>query len=231
MIIITVAGASVVPVINFLIFNAIRKTNMDVGVEVNFIIYAEQTIFFITLLVGVLLYGLLATYTFSREYEDDTLKNLLTVPVGRTKLLLSKYLLILFWIMLLTILALVLCLLLSLIGGFGALSLENILYAFNIYILSGFFMFLLVMPIVFITKVFKSYVASIAFAIVIVIVSLVLSNSEYLGLYPWSAPIRILNPLVEVSAYPLWYSWASILLTGFISVFITIIYFNKQDIQ
>lgn len=234
MLFITLAGASVAPFINFLIFITIQRTDIAELTEVatiDFATYANQTNLFVILMIGILLYGLLTTYTFSREYQEDTLKNLLTIPVNRTMLILSKCLLILGWIQLLTIYALGLSLIFSWLGNFGGISIEAIWQVSKTYILTGLLMFLLVMPVALLTIIFRSFVASIALTIGIVIISIVVMNSEYLAVYPWTASLQIIDPFIEIAKYPYWYSWAVILIPGLIGLVATIIYFNQQDIQ
>ncbi len=234
MLLITLAGASVAPFINFLMFKAIERLDMD---EVNnvavidFPTYADQTNLFVILLIGIMLYGLLTTYSFSREYQEDTLKSLLIIPVNRTMFIISKCLLVLGWIQLLTLYTLVLSVVFAILGGFAGVNINNIFLVGKSYLLTGFLMFLLVMPVMFLTSLFRSFVASIAFTIGVVIINLVIMNSEYLAIYPWSAPMQIINPLVEIVKYPYWYSWAVILATGFLGIVLTVIHFNRQDIQ
>lgn len=234
MLLITLAGASVAPLINFLIFLTIQRTEISELTEaapIDFATYANQTNLFVILIIGILLYGLLTTYTFSREYQEDTLKNLLIIPVNRTMLILSKCLLILGWIQLLTLYTLGLSIIFSWLGGFGGIGLETIWQVGITYVLTGFLMFLLVMPLALLTIIFRSFVASIAFTIGIVIISLVIINSEFLAIYPWTATLRIIDPLIEIKQYPYWLSWVVIIVPGLLGLIATIVYFNQQDIQ
>src|SRR5699024_11363812 len=54
------------------------------------------------LIIGVPLYGVVTTYLFNREYMENTLKNILTIPVSRIGFIVSKMLLLFIWIMMLT---------------------------------------------------------------------------------------------------------------------------------
>ena len=227
---ISLAGATVAPFINLLVFIAIQRIEMEVEVVVSFASYADQINMFAILVIGTLLYGLMTTYSFSREYQEDTLKSILIVPVNRTMLIVSKALLIFIWIQMLSLYTLLIGVVFSLMGGFGPDSLGVFLEALKTYVLTGALMFMLVMPVLLLTAIFKSYVASIAFTIGLIIVNLVLINSEYLAVYPWLAPLNIVNPLLVIDRFPVWYSWAAILATGIISLLATIVYFNRQDI-
>src|SRR5215467_2429546 len=53
--------------------------------------------------VGILLFSLVESWVFGREFADGTLKDLLAVPVARAKLLLAKFLVVALWSLLLTV--------------------------------------------------------------------------------------------------------------------------------
>src|SRR5699024_12621527 len=54
------------------------------------------------LIIGVPLYGVVTNYLFNREYMENTLKNILTIPVSLIGFIVSKMLLQFIWIMMLT---------------------------------------------------------------------------------------------------------------------------------
>src|SRR5699024_11614963 len=57
------------------------------------------------LIIGAPLYGVETTYLFNREYVENTIKNILTIPVSRVSFIMSKTLLLFMWIMMLTMIA------------------------------------------------------------------------------------------------------------------------------
>src|SRR5699024_12574941 len=57
------------------------------------------------LIIGALIYGVVTTYLFNREYVDNTKKNILTIPVSRVSFNMSKTLLLSMCIMMLTMIA------------------------------------------------------------------------------------------------------------------------------
>src|SRR5699024_195896 len=67
------------------------------------------------LIIGAPLYGVVTTYLFNREYVENTIKNILTIPVSRVRFIMSKTLLLFMWIMMLTIIAWFLTLLLGML--------------------------------------------------------------------------------------------------------------------
>ncbi len=75
-----------------------------------------------TLVIGFPLYGVVVAYLLTREYTEDTLKNLLTIPVSRISFITSKFIILFLWIMMLTLVAWALTLILGLLGNFLVLT-------------------------------------------------------------------------------------------------------------
>src|SRR5699024_12168327 len=66
--------------------------------------------------------GVVTTYLFNREYVENTIKNILTIPVSRVSFIMSKTLLLFMWIMMLTMIAWFLTLFLVLLTQFDGLD-------------------------------------------------------------------------------------------------------------
>ena len=62
---------------------------------------------------GLLLFSLVESWVFGREWADGTLKDLLAVPVARATLLLAKFLVVVLWSLLLTVMLFLVSLLLG----------------------------------------------------------------------------------------------------------------------
>ncbi|MBP1996977.1 ABC transporter permease [Paenibacillus eucommiae] len=182
------------------------------------------------LLIGVPLYGVVTAYLFSREYMEDTLKNLLTIPVSRTSIMLSKMLLMFMWIMLLTLLAWGLTLLLGILGQFEGLSSSLVVESLQQFMVAGAFLFILSTPIILITIVLKNYVPTIVLTIVITLINVMSSNSEYKGLIPWPAAFDIAYGML-LPDYPPEYSYIVIGATSIIGFIAALVYFRKADIH
>jgi bacitracin transport system permease protein len=117
------------------------------------------------LLPGVL--GVVASMLFFMERDNDTLKNLLAIPVSKTKILLAKFSVLL----ILSIVYSVAGLGATLIGGMIVGNVEGVLYRLLISVLLGIFVFIATLPVIIvIVAKNKSYIFSIiisfAYAIV-----------------------------------------------------------------
>lgn len=224
---VSMLGVSVAPFLNYLIFLSLKSNNPSViSVER----YFEQGYIFLTALIGTMIFGLIAIYIFDREYKDNTLGNLLTIPVGRTEVIINKMIILFVWIIFLVIFTFVLTILLNYMGVFIEFNLIILIKYLTIYILTGILYFALMPVVIFIAMVFKSYIHPIGFSIFVTITSLVITNTKYGELFPWSLPYLLAAYKGELY-YPVSYSIISITLTFIISLSLCIIYFNKEDID
>ena len=57
---------------------------------------------YMSVLFAVLLFAIIMAYLFGREYNEHTLKAMLTIPISRGKFLASKYIMFLVWVLILT---------------------------------------------------------------------------------------------------------------------------------
>ncbi|WP_274363807.1 ABC transporter permease [Paenibacillus thermotolerans] len=225
MFLLSMIGAAVAP------FMVVIASSIDTELREP-VLFAElfaQTNLYVTLLIGVPLYGVVTAYVFNREYAEDTLKNLLTLPVSRISIMASKMLLLFLWIMLLTVLAWGLTLALGLIGRFGGFGTGLMWEAFRQFMTAGALLFVLSTPIVLTSVVMKNYVPSIVLSIVITLINVMGYNSDRRGLIPWTAAMDIANGAL-FPRYPAFYSYASIAATSLICFIAAITYFRKADI-
>lgn len=182
------------------------------------------------LVIGVPLYGVVTAYLYNREYAEDTLKNLLTIPVSRTELLFVKLILLFMWIMLLSTIAWGFTLILGLLGQFDGYTVGLGLEYIVRFLAGGTLLFILSTPIILTTLILKNYVPTIIVTIVITLINVMTGNSEHRGLFPWAAAGDIANSTLQPT-YP---AEASYIIIGVIAIgglIATILYFRKVDIH
>src|SRR5699024_12668938 len=74
------------------------------------------------LIIGAPLYGVVTTYLFNCVYVENTIMNILTIPVSRVSFIMSKTLLLIMWIIMLTMITWFLTLLLGLFRQFDGVD-------------------------------------------------------------------------------------------------------------
>src|SRR5699024_9604725 len=98
------------------------------------------------------------------------------------------------------------------LGQFEGLSFSLIGESFKQFFTGGLLLFVLSMPIIFITLVMKNYVPTIIFTIVITLIYIMTANSEYRDLFYCASAGSIANNTC-LSTYTLQYSYMSIIFT------------------
>jgi bacitracin transport system permease protein len=229
MFILSVIGSAVAPLMVAAAMYIQMKTELPTIIAEFDVLFLNTSIYAI-LLISPPLNGVITAYLYSREYTEDTLKNLLTIPVSRVGLLLSKWVLLFFWIMLLTLETWVLALLFGTLGQFTGLSEAMVSQTLSQFAMAGMLSFLLTTPIVLITLVFKNFVPSIIVTIAITLVNVMLATSEHRGLFPWVAALDIANGTLDPK-YPPEVSYIGIAVTCLLGWIASIAYFNKADVH
>jgi len=201
--------------------------------------YPERTIWFrdvfsannlyVLLLISVVLYGVIAAYLFSREYTENTLKNVLTIPVSKTKFMLVKYLMLFLWIMVLTLIAWGLLLVFGQIAQLAGFSWGLAIEQLGRYLVGGCLAFLLTSPAVFLALRFKNLVPPIIFSTAITLVNVLMANVEERVLFPWSA-IYVISSGKLVWQYPLICPYIAVFGMALVGLTASVLYFKSIDI-
>ena len=195
----------------------------------------NDSLLYIMLLTSMMIYIAITAYLFSREYTENTLKNILPIPVSRTKLLFSKFCALFLWIVMLTIATWLGILFLS-----GLYHIVFVLEGYNFYVAVGWFpkfllgclfMFLTLTPFAYIAAKTKGFVAPVVVSAVVVMGSAALSNQELGALYPWTATFFFINGRIESTGYPLILSAVIIIMVSVIGFIMTFRHFKMEDLK
>lgn len=191
----------------------------------------ENVNLYIMMLFGLVLYGVIAAYLISREYSENTLKSIITVPIPKRSFIFSKFITFFIWIILLTIISWIATIVFGFICGAESLRPQDIFTSIKAYLLGGVFLFLTSAPIFFITMYSKNIIAPIIFMISVVMANIMLSNSD-LGVYfPWTTSYLIVSGQIDEYNTPHAISYLIIAATFIIGTIASLIYFEKDDIK
>ena len=144
--------------------------------------------------VGLVVSGFIATWIFGREYSDHTLKDILALPVSRESIVLSKFIVVVLWFIILSVAYLVMTLAAGMLIGLPGMSHEIIMKNVYVFSVTSFLILFLCTPVAF----FASYTRGYIFPMGFVILTLILANfSGLVGLgpyFPWAIPGLFGNP-------------------------------------
>lgn len=120
----------------------------DNGQVWTFKYFAQQTIINNCTLFFPIIITLISGYIISREYKDDTIKNILTIPISYSELLLGKLIIMLILTIFLSFLECIVLLVINIMTGFAGLNFYNFILISLQNIFSNIFIYISVLPII-----------------------------------------------------------------------------------
>jgi len=221
------AGAAVTPLVSFAGYMLYRSKYP--GKIMTLEELCVETSLYLALLISTPLFGVIGAWLVNREFAEHTMKDLLVIPVRRTKLLLSKYAVLGCWILILCLWSIALALALGFLGRFPGFSAELVLrHGLRSAAGAGLF-FLMTPPIVAAALVFRNYVPVLVLTVCLTLVSVVVGNSEYQSVWPWSAVWTILSNAFEGTRAPL-AAYASVGCASAAGFVLSVVAINRMEI-
>jgi bacitracin transport system permease protein len=188
-----------------------------------------QTNLYMLLLFGIIVYGVITAYLFSREYTENTLKSILTVPISKEAFLIAKFLMLFVWMMILTMVAWVSTLGLSIVGNVAEFSGTVIMQSLKEYFLGALLLYFTMSPFVFITLWHKNLVSPIISVATVVLGNVALANEDLAVFFPWSSPYLIASGDIKKLSYSIEAALVIIFVVFFIGIVASFVYFKRQD--
>lgn len=186
--------------------------------------------------------GMFATTLFYDEQKNDTLKELLIIPISKAQLYFSKIVVVILMSVGLCVVTFLLCMVGGFIAGeFPDLNVNTLLQAALLYLTGGMLIPIAILPIVFLATLSKGYVLPIG-ATLLYLVPVVIAPAYLMGLHPLASVMGIyarLSPAAAemvgtwtqgatVTATPV-FCFISILIIGTVSAVVSVIVLKKQS--
>lgn len=176
---------------------------------------------------GILVFGFVASWIFGREYSDGTAKDILSLPVSRTKILNAKFIVYGIWCVTLVVSNLLIGLL---IGAFLQLELlENIWSGLGDYFTTTVLTMLAGLPIAFFATWGKGYLAPLGFVSLAVVIGQIVTAMGYGSLFPWAIPALYSGAGGEYKASLNNLSYVILIVISFVGYVATITYWRFAD--
>lgn len=199
---------------------SLSRSNMDFG-----------NIFRTSLNFGSIMFlpsvlGMVITYLFYTEKENDTLKNILIVPVGKVQLMFAKFIVILF----ISLVYMIIMFTASLLGGVFTGGISHVTEYLSISIFGGLLVPVAILPILFVVILTrKGYVFSISITLIYSFVSFILLGTGSNILTPLVAVVKLYLSSLGYIQIEKQGSIMVIFVPGIIAIISSIIVFKKQD--
>ena len=138
--------------------------------------------------VGVIGIGFVASWVFGREFSEHTIKDILVLPISRSDIVISKFIVVLIWSVILSLVYFSIGLLVGLLIKVPDWSNEIVLSNFFKYFVTSLLTIILSTPVAFLASYSRGYMLPVGF----VILTLIVANfTGIVGLgpyFPWAIP-------------------------------------------
>lgn len=137
---------------------------------------------------GVLIFGFVASWLFGREYSDGTAKDLLALPISRTKILNAKFIYYILWCLALVISNLLLGLLFGVLLQLEGWSFIDFLANLKVYFVTTLLIIFLNTPIAFFGLLGRGYLMPLGIVAVLLVLAQIIGAMGFGNYFPWSVP-------------------------------------------
>ncbi|MBO7696734.1 MAG: ABC transporter permease [Methanobrevibacter sp.] len=185
---------------------------------------------YMSALFAILLFSIIISYLFGREYNEHTLKTMLTVPISRGKFLISKYVMFLIWILILTVVTSLSTLAFGFAAGLTGFTLQLFINSFAELLFANILLFLTFSPFVFISLFITNMVPAMVGGASLTLVSLLVNGQSWAPYVPWACPYLISSGEIADYGVSLIIPYGVILVTFLIGIVVSYIYFTKKDV-
>lgn len=186
---------------------------------------------YMSALFAILLFAIMISYLFGREYNEHTLKTMLTIPVSRGKFLLSKYVMFLAWILILTVVTSASTLVFGFVAGLDGFSVKIVVDSFAQLLFANVLLFLTFSPFVFVSLLITNMVPAMVGGAGLTLVNMLIYGQTWAPYVPWVCPYLIASGEIAEYSASITVSYAIILATFAIGLIVSYIYFTKTDVS
>ena len=186
---------------------------------------------YMSAMFAVLIFAIIISYLFGREYNEHTLKTMLTSPVSREKFLASKYIMFLVWIVILTVVTSISTLAFGFAAGLDGFSLKIFADGFAQLLYANVLLFLSFSPFVFVSLFITNMVPAMIGGAGLALVNLMVYGQNWAPFVPWVCPYLIASGEIAEYSTSITVSYGVILTTFVIGLVISYIYFTKTDVS
>lgn len=180
--------------------------------------------------LAVFLFSIVVSYLFGREYNEHTLKSILTRPISRKKYLCGKFLMFLVWILLILSVSFFTAVICSIFGGVHGISLSLLVEYYLRMLLGGFLLFLSMSPFVLIGIVMKNSIPGIICAVVAFMTNMIAYEKPFAPYCPWISPFIISSGEISNYSTGILIPILILIIVFLIGVILSWLYLSKTDI-
>jgi ABC-2 type transport system permease protein len=178
---------------------------------------------------GILLFSFLGSWVFGREFTDQTVKDLLAVPVSRATLLLAKFIAVALWSAALVVLIYLVGLILGALIGLPQGSPEVLWQGSVRFLITACLVIIVLLPIPFFASIGRGYLLPMGAAVLLILFANIIAVTGWGNYFPWSVP-ALYSGAAGATYGPLEpISYVLVLLTGVAGIAGTYLWWRRAD--
>lgn len=178
---------------------------------------------------GIILFSLIASWVFGREYADHTISDLLALPTPRSGIVLAKFSLIILWSAALALFIYLVGLGVAMLVALPPVSAELFWQGTSSIVISAFLTILLIPPIAFFASAGRGYLPPMGAAILFVVLAQIIAAAGWGEYFPWSIPALYAGMAGEGYANLGLISFLIVLLTSIGGLVATLVWWETAD--
>lgn len=182
-----------------------------------------------TAIGGIILFSLISTWVFGREFSDRTQKDLLALPTPRASFVLAKFFVVLIWSAILTGLIYIIGLIVGNAVGLPAPPAGVMQQGTIDLMITTCMTIALVTPIAFVACAGRGYLAPMGAAILFLALAQIIAIAGWGEYFPWSIPGLYAGFVGEQAAELGLVSYLIVILTSFIGIVGTLLWWQLAD--
>ena len=137
---------------------------------------------------GIIIFGFAASWLFGREYSEGTVKDLLSLPISRAKILNAKFIYYFIWCFSLVLSNLILGLLIGFLLQVPNWSMILFTENMKIYFNTALLAIIVDLPVAFFAITGKGYLLPLGIVIVLIVLSQIMGALGLGTYFPWAVP-------------------------------------------
>ncbi len=178
---------------------------------------------------GIMLFGLIGSWVFGREYSDRTVKDLLALPTTRSAIVLAKFVVVMLWSAVLAVIVYLIGLGVGVAVALPPASAEVFWQGSITIAIAAGLTISLVTPIAFFASAGRGYLLPMGVAILALILAQVVAAAGWGEYFPWSVPALRAGMTGPQDANLGMISYVIVLLTSFSGLIGTLIWWAVAD--
>lgn len=185
---------------------------------------------YMSLIFVILLFTIIISYLFGREYNEHTLKTILTAPTTRSTFIISKYTMFLVWILIITMITTLSAIVFGYLAGTTGFTINVILNSLKELIITNLLLFLTFTPLVFLSLKITNLVPAMIGGAILTFTNMIISSSKYGIYFPYSIPYLLTSGEIFEYTTNLTIPYIIIIATFIIGIIASYTYFTRNDI-